>query len=135
MFDQAATDVENELIKTSASGLVYFAEQKYGKLEHKMDHLACFGGKFLLFKHRTSCAMRRRLCCVVWPVETVQDFLIKLGIKPRMHILIGNKHFFTKSCRRQTYQNYEQPPQRLQNWYFQSHFSASFWIFFFWKEY
>ena len=46
MFDQAATDVENELIKTSASGLVYFAEQKYGKLEHKMDHLACFGGKF-----------------------------------------------------------------------------------------
>ena len=46
MFDQAATDVENELIKTSASGLTYFAEQKYGKLEHKMDHLACFGGEF-----------------------------------------------------------------------------------------
>ena len=35
---------------------------------------------------------------------------------------IGNKHFFTKSCHRQTYQNYEQPPQRLQNSYFQSHF-------------
>ena len=47
MFDQAATDVENELVKTSASGLIYFAEQKYGKLEHKMDHLACFGGKYL----------------------------------------------------------------------------------------
>ena len=29
MFDQAATDVENELVKTSASGLIYFAEQKY----------------------------------------------------------------------------------------------------------
>ena len=38
---------------------------------------------------------------------------------------IGNKHFFTKSCHRQTYQNDEQPPQRLQNSYFQSHFSAS----------
>ena len=38
---------------------------------------------------------------------------------------IGKKHFFTKSCHRQTYQNYEQPPQRLQNLYFQSHFSAS----------
>ena len=37
----------------------------------------------------------------------------------------GNKHFFTKSCRRQTYQNNEQPPQRLQNSDFQSHFSAS----------
>ena len=48
MFDQAATDVENELVKTSASGLIYFAEQKYGKLEHKMDHLACFGGKFCI---------------------------------------------------------------------------------------
>ena len=45
MFDEAAIDVENELVKTSASGLVYFAEQKYGKIEHKMDHLACFGGE------------------------------------------------------------------------------------------
>ena len=36
----------------------------------------------------------------------------------------GNKHFFTKSYRRQTYQNYEQPPQTSQNWYFQSHFSV-----------
>ena len=35
---------------------------------------------------------------------------------------LGNKHFFTKSCHRQTYQNYEQPPQSLQNLYFQSHF-------------
>ena len=26
-----------------------------------------------------------------------------------------NKHFFTKSCHRQTYQNYEQPPQTYQN--------------------
>ena len=31
---------------------------------------------------------------------------------------VGNKHFFTKSCHHQTY-------QRLQNLYFQSHFSAS----------
>ena len=31
---------------------------------------------------------------------------------------IENKHFFTKSCYRQTYQNYEQPPQSLQNLYF-----------------
>merc|ERR1711879_962243 len=30
MFDEAAIDVENELDKTSASGLVYFAEQKFG---------------------------------------------------------------------------------------------------------
>jgi len=52
MFDQAATDVENELVKTSASGLIYFAEQKYGKLEHKMDHLACFGaGMYGLAAH------------------------------------------------------------------------------------
>jgi hypothetical protein len=35
-----------------------------------------------------------------------------------------NKHFFTKSCHRQTYQNYEQPPQTSQNLYFQSHFSV-----------
>ena len=35
-----------------------------------------------------------------------------------------NKHFFTKSCHRYTYQNYEQPPRTSQNSYFQSHFSV-----------
>ena len=55
---------------------------------------------------------------VVMPInglwlDTVQDFLIKLGIKPRLNILIGNKHFFTKSCNRQTYENYEQCLQKL----------------------
>ena len=30
-----------------------------------------------------------------------------------MSAYIENKYFFTKSCHRQTYQNYEQPPQRL----------------------
>ncbi len=44
MFDSAATDVENELVKVSSGGLTYFAEYKYGRLEHKMDHLACFAG-------------------------------------------------------------------------------------------
>ena len=52
---------------------------------------------------------------------------------------IGNKHFFTKSCHCQTYQNYEQPPQSLQNVYFQSHFSPSkinrIFLIFFFKEY
>ena len=46
MFDEAAIDVENDLVQTSYSGLTYFAEQKFGRLEHKMDHLACFGGKY-----------------------------------------------------------------------------------------
>ena len=37
---------------------------------------------------------------------------------------IESKHFFTKSCHCQTRQNYEQPPQSLQNFYFQNHFLA-----------
>ena len=32
----------------------------------------------------------------------------------------GNKHFSPKSCHRQTYQNYEQPPGTFQNSDFQS---------------
>ena len=39
-----------------------------------------------------------------------------------MYASSGNRHFFTKSCHRQTYQNYDQPPQICQNWYFQSPF-------------
>ena len=35
-----------------------------------------------------------------------------------------NKHFFTKSCHRKTYQDYEEPPRTSQNSYFQSHFSV-----------
>ena len=54
-------------------------------------------------------------------LDTVQDFLSKLGIKPP----IGKNIFFTKSCHLQTYPNYEQPPQRLQNFDFQCHFPAS----------
>ena len=45
-------------------------------------------------------------------LDTFQYFLSKLGIKPLMHLLkISN--FFTKSCHRQTYQNYEQKRQKL----------------------
>lgn len=44
MFDEAAKDIEEMLIQKSASGLTYIAEWKYGRLEHKMDHLACFAG-------------------------------------------------------------------------------------------
>jgi mannosyl-oligosaccharide alpha-1,2-mannosidase len=58
LFDEAAIDIENELIKTSPGGLTYIAEYKYGRLEHKMDHLACFAGKLEacgLNVHKTSC--------------------------------------------------------------------------------
>merc|ERR1719153_1473188 len=52
MFDEAATDIEEMLIQTSASGLTYIAEMKYGRLEHKMDHLACFAaGMYGLAAH------------------------------------------------------------------------------------
>lgn len=52
MFDEAAKDIEEQLIQTSASGLTYIAEMKYGRLEHKMDHLACFAaGMYGLAAH------------------------------------------------------------------------------------
>ena len=44
MFDEAAKDIEEYLVHKSAGGLTYIAEWKYGRLEHKMDHLACFAG-------------------------------------------------------------------------------------------
>ena len=41
-----------------------------------------------------------------------------------MYASSGKIYFFTKSCHRQIYENYEQPPQTSQNLYFQSHFSV-----------
>ena len=45
-------------------------------------------------------------------LETVQDFVDQVVHQTMSAAYIENKHFFTKSCHRQTYQNYEQPPQR-----------------------
>ena len=45
-------------------------------------------------------------------LDTVQDSLIKLGIKPHMHLWeISN--FFTKACYCQTCQTYEQSLKKL----------------------
>ena len=32
------------MVQTSRSGMKYVAEFKNGRIEHKMDHLACFSG-------------------------------------------------------------------------------------------
>jgi hypothetical protein len=42
-----------------------------------------------------------------------------------MSAQIEKKHIFTKSCHHQTYQNYGQHPQNLQNFYLQGHFLVS----------
>ena len=77
----------------------------------------------------------KKLTCIISVKLRVRKQLecLKSRVRPRffdqvghetMYASSGNKHFFTKSCHRQTYQNYEKPPQRLQNSYFQSHFSV-----------
>lgn len=48
MYDDAIEAFEqNGLIRYSKSGLLYFAEMRYDRLESKMDHLACFAGGML----------------------------------------------------------------------------------------
>jgi len=41
--------IEERLIMTSNGGLRYVAESKNGRIEHKMDHLACFIGSYVIF--------------------------------------------------------------------------------------
>ena len=47
------------------------------------------------------------------------SFLIVQNFQNSAHPSSQNKHFFSKSYHRQTYQNYEQPCQRSQNSDFQ----------------
>lgn len=48
MYDEAMDAFEkNGLIRYSKSGLLYIAEMRYDRIESKMDHLACFAGRFL----------------------------------------------------------------------------------------
>lgn len=48
MYDDAMEALVNNIIITSPSGLIYASDMKNDKLEHKMDHLACFSGTILL---------------------------------------------------------------------------------------
>ncbi|CAB3987590.1 Mannosyl-oligosaccharide 1,2-alpha-mannosidase IB [Paramuricea clavata] len=49
MYDDAVEAVEKVMVQKSSSGLTYVAEYRFGSLEHKMGHLACFsGGMFAL---------------------------------------------------------------------------------------
>lgn len=45
MYDDAMEAIVNNIIQTSSSGLIYASDMKFERLEHKMDHLACFSGK------------------------------------------------------------------------------------------
>ena len=47
MYVEAMESATQKLIQKSTNGLTYFAEMKFGRLEHKMDHLACFTGGML----------------------------------------------------------------------------------------
>lgn len=45
MYDDAMEAIVNNIIQTSAGGLIYASDMKFERLEHKMDHLACFAGE------------------------------------------------------------------------------------------
>ncbi|XP_068212905.1 mannosyl-oligosaccharide 1,2-alpha-mannosidase IA isoform X1 [Palaemon carinicauda] len=44
MYEEAVDTITKRLVLKSHSGLTYLAESKFDRLEHKMDHLACFAG-------------------------------------------------------------------------------------------
>lgn len=44
MYDESINTIEKKLLQRSSSGMLYIAEMKNNRLEHKMDHLACFAG-------------------------------------------------------------------------------------------
>lgn len=44
MYDEAMEAVLAHMLQTSSGGLMYFSDLKFDRLEHKMDHLACFSG-------------------------------------------------------------------------------------------
>lgn len=53
MFDDAMTAIIEHMVRTSAGGLTYVSDMKFDRLEHKMDHLACFAGGLLGLGSRT----------------------------------------------------------------------------------
>jgi len=46
MFDEAMLAILDKMVRTSPGGLTYVSDLKFDRLEHKMDHLACFSGMY-----------------------------------------------------------------------------------------
>lgn len=44
MFDEAMPPIIEHMVRKSHGGLIYVSDMKFDRLEHKMDHLACFAG-------------------------------------------------------------------------------------------
>lgn len=44
MFDTSMEAMEKQLLRTSKGGLKYWGEYINNRIDHKMDHLACFSG-------------------------------------------------------------------------------------------
>jgi mannosyl-oligosaccharide alpha-1,2-mannosidase len=44
MFDDAMVAINEHMVRVSPGGLTYVSDMKFDRLEHKMDHLACFAG-------------------------------------------------------------------------------------------
>ncbi len=53
MYDEAMTAIIEHMIRTSPGGLLYVSDMKFDRLEHKMDHLACFAGGLFGLGSRT----------------------------------------------------------------------------------
>ncbi|KAL1109899.1 hypothetical protein AAG570_014133 [Ranatra chinensis] len=53
MYDSAMEAVITHMLQTSNGGLMYFSDLKFERLEHKMDHLACFAGGLLALGAQT----------------------------------------------------------------------------------
>lgn len=45
MYDEAMLAIMDKMVRTSTNGLTYVSDLKFDRLEHKMDHLACFSGE------------------------------------------------------------------------------------------
>lgn len=46
MYDDAMAAIKEHMIRTSNGGLMYVSDMKFDHLDHKMEHLTCFAGKF-----------------------------------------------------------------------------------------
>lgn len=51
MFDESMEAAMKYMLHESPAGLTYFADLKFERVEHKMDHLACFSGKINGFSY------------------------------------------------------------------------------------
>ena len=95
MYIEAVEAAMSKLLQVSKGGLVYFAESDSGRLDHKMQHLACFSGIYTYHLLKSLSWNKENICGFIGGMLALGGFYLGEPYKQR-HMSVGRA--ITRTC-------------------------------------